>query len=247
MTSYHGGKQRSGKKIANIITQIQEDHIGYCEPFCGMLGVYRHVTTILGPDIQYKAGDINKSVIMMWNDAKSGWIPPSESTESHYNICRTTSEPSSEKGFVGHACSFGGQYFMGYKDKYLKSNTTEEKKKRLVVQSNRVCKIAEECSNVQFTNGDYDQFSNLKSFLIYCDPPYEGIKSRYSDEYGHKISFDHSKFWEWCRMMGKDNTVLVSGFSAPEDFTTIWSLEKARTAHGSHKSTGLEGVYHYTG
>ena len=51
MTSYHGGKQKIGKKIANIIYEesilIEEETgfkiKGYCEPFCGMLGVYQHI------------------------------------------------------------------------------------------------------------------------------------------------------------------------------------------------------------
>jgi hypothetical protein len=45
MTTYHGGKQRIGKKIAQIIVEESVDMSeeegwnikGYCEPFCGML------------------------------------------------------------------------------------------------------------------------------------------------------------------------------------------------------------------
>lgn len=51
MTAYHGGKQRLGKKLAEIIVDTSLDIVedenweikGYCEPFCGMLGVYRHI------------------------------------------------------------------------------------------------------------------------------------------------------------------------------------------------------------
>ena len=42
MTSYHGGKQRIGEKLAQVIVEesleISEDEVwtiqGYCEPFC---------------------------------------------------------------------------------------------------------------------------------------------------------------------------------------------------------------------
>jgi len=47
MTAYHGGKQKIGKILANVIydvsTEIEQDKKfvikGYCEPFSGMLGV----------------------------------------------------------------------------------------------------------------------------------------------------------------------------------------------------------------
>ena len=49
MTSYHGGKQRIGKVLAEIIYKtsiaLEDKDLkirGYCEPFCGMLGMYRH-------------------------------------------------------------------------------------------------------------------------------------------------------------------------------------------------------------
>lgn len=48
MTAYHGGKQRIGKEIATVIADMTQDVTikGYCEPFCGMLGVYQISSTI---------------------------------------------------------------------------------------------------------------------------------------------------------------------------------------------------------
>ena len=68
MTSYHGGKQKIGRKIAEKISESVVEYLpyikGYCEPFCGMLGVYRHIPIYL--DVKrYKAGDCNKSLILM--------------------------------------------------------------------------------------------------------------------------------------------------------------------------------------
>jgi hypothetical protein len=111
MTAYHGGKQRLGKTLAEIIVdtslEIAEDNRfelkGYCEPFCGMLGVYQHIPELFEPEgceplrsgcepegcepegceeegignrIKYLAGDGNGSVIMMWQAAQKGWKPP---------------------------------------------------------------------------------------------------------------------------------------------------------------------------
>jgi hypothetical protein len=51
MTAFHGGKQRIGRQLSEVIYKesidISEresfDINGYCEPFCGMLGVYQHL------------------------------------------------------------------------------------------------------------------------------------------------------------------------------------------------------------
>ena len=84
MTRYHGGKQRIGKEIANTIFDIStdiEDETeftirGYCEPFCGMLGVYQHIPELFDdddfPPLKYKAGDMNESVIKMWKAVQEG-------------------------------------------------------------------------------------------------------------------------------------------------------------------------------
>ena len=45
---YNGGKQRIGKRLSSIIAEesldIEDEYDftikGYCEPFCGMLGVF---------------------------------------------------------------------------------------------------------------------------------------------------------------------------------------------------------------
>lgn len=138
MTSYHGGKQFIGKKLAQIIYDVsmdiedEEDFEikGYCEPFCGMLGVYQHIPDLFKdhkPKLKYKAGDTNKSVILMWKEAQKGWKPPTKCSEEHYNELKYNGEDSAEKGFVGHQCAFGGYYFSGYALKYGKSiNSVKE-------------------------------------------------------------------------------------------------------------------------
>ena len=45
---YLGGKQRLGKYISPILQIIWEntDCYGYLEPFCGSLGVFKHMTSL---------------------------------------------------------------------------------------------------------------------------------------------------------------------------------------------------------
>jgi hypothetical protein len=90
MTCYHGGKQRIGKVIAEEIFSISRGIAddegfniqGYCEPFCGMLGVYKHIPRLFGyTDLKYKAGDANADVINMWKAAQKGWKPPHQVSE----------------------------------------------------------------------------------------------------------------------------------------------------------------------
>lgn len=51
--------------------------------------------------------------------------------------------------------------------------------------------------------------------MIYCDSPYQGTT-------GYKTgTFDHDKFFEWCReMKAKGNVVFVSEYDAP--FECVW-------------------------
>jgi site-specific DNA-adenine methylase len=238
MTSYHGGKQKIGKKIAEEIVKNVQDYLpyvkGYCEPFCGMLGVYRHIPTlfsILFQKCSYKAGDYNKSLIMMWQQAQKGWVPPTSCTERKYNELKDQTRASSEKGFIGHQYSFAGQYFKGYRGIY--GNKGEYKK-----ASENVSDIATELKDVVFSQGKYTQFSRLKNYIIYCDPPYtDNSKSYYFDEEHTRLSFDHIEFWEWCLKMSKNNIVFVSEYTCPKEFEKDKRIKKVY-----QKSVKLSGA-----
>ena len=225
MTSYHGGKQRIGLQIAEYIHYIysiipEEKMVGYCEPFAGMLGVYRHIPELFHGDIKtYLAGDTNESVIKMWTRAQNGWNPPTQTTEKEYNRLKNA-HPSALKGYIGHQYSFGGQFFMGYATKYGKTPDSSK-------ASSNVVDIARKLKQVKFKHGSYTQFSNLKNFIIYCDPPYENSSQRYTDVDG----FSSQDFWEWCRQMSRDNIIFVSSYDAPKDFIEVMS--------SSHKLTGI--------
>ena len=227
MTSYHGGKQKIGEKIAEeifkatmTVTQGQYP-AGYCEPFCGMLGVFRHIPFIFSEaTFNMKAGDYNKSLIMMWQKAQKGWIPPTTCTEKRYNELKEQTRASAEKGFIGHQYSFAGQYFKGYRGIY--GNKGEYKK-----ASENVREIAEELKDVVFSQGSYTQFSRLKNYVIYCDPPYtDNSKSYYFDEEHTRLTFDHVEFWKWCLKMAKNNIVFVSEYTCPKEFEKDKRIKK---------------------
>lgn len=233
MTSYHGGKQRIGLEIAeniHLVSTIIESNTkfkikGYCEPFCGMLGVYKHVPTLFYEHkMKYKAGDTNESVIKMWQSAQKGWKPPTSSTEEEYNRLKVA-KSSALKGFVGHQFSFGGQFFNGYAPKYGKTPDSTKASKSII-------DISKKLQDVTFNCGSYTQFSTLKGYIIYCDPPYENTISRYyKNDKDDMLSFDQEKFWDWCRRMSQYNIVFISSYDAPNDFIKIME--------SSHKLTGI--------
>lgn len=68
MTSYQGGKQRLGKKIYNIIKdierQVSDEPLPYLEPFVGYCGVMKHFASDEGRECY--ASDANPDIIAMW-------------------------------------------------------------------------------------------------------------------------------------------------------------------------------------
>lgn len=229
MTTYHGGKNRIGKEIADVIfdesVDIEEDYNfnikGYCEPFCGMLGVYRHIHDMFGDNIKYKAGDLNKSLILMWKSAQRGWKPPEKKiNKREFMDLKNSLKSSPKKGFVGHLQSFRSIYFGGY--------ATHITQQRIKKAAKDVREIAKKLGNVSFKQGDYTQFSNLKGYILYCDPPYENGEQRYKEETGKDFNFDSNKFWDWCRKMSENNIVFVSNYRAPSDFEKVWRKGKEK-------------------
>ena len=81
----------------------------------------------------------------------------------------------------------------------------------LIKQSNLI-------SSVEFICESYENLS-FNNCLIYCDPPYQGSTPYKTG------TFDHEKFFEWCREQAKNNIVFVSEYNAPDDFIEVWSGE----------------------
>jgi site-specific DNA-adenine methylase len=201
MAKYHGGKQKIGEEIAKTIAYVVEQSglqfKGYVEPFCGMLGVYQHIPDFLPQIKRFEAGDINPSVIKMWKSLQKGWTPPSLCSKKRFVELRGNGRSSAEKGFIGHACSYRGVYF----NMFFQSNLGP------VIE--RLKRVSLKLDNVNFTSGEYSQFSKLKGWVIYCDPPYF-IGSRYVTEEDIIRKFDYEKFYKWAEGMAKNNLVFIS-------------------------------------
>ncbi len=219
MTAYHGGKQKLGKRIAEMIVRVSRKNEknpikGYCEPFVGMCGVYRHIPGLCKDrEMEYKAGDSNTSLILMWQKAQTGWEPPIECTKEEFKTLKYDGDSTAEKGFLGHAYGFGGQYFGAYRLDHLAGNSADSARRR-------VQEIGEILEDVEFFEGDYRIFGDLENYILYCDPPYSRRSEYYTDQ-RKKVKFDNDSFWEWVREMSRKNIVFVSEYEAPADFVLL--------------------------
>lgn len=69
-----------------------------------------------------------------------------------------------------------------------------------------------------------------------CDPPYQGTT-------GYKTgTFDHDKFFDWCREQAKKNVVFVSEYNAPDDFECVWQGEIKTNFASTRKSATHNAV-----
>jgi len=235
MTSYHGGKSRIGDQISNILATFFNDYKlkGYCEPFCGMLGVYRHmpgkVEKITSDNVTFLAGDVNNSLILMWTCLQKGWLPPKKTSKNEFYSLKYDGTSSAKKGFLGHAASFSGQYFTTYSKKNAKL---------LLKTRERMRGLVGKIKKVQFCGGSYTQFNHLKNYLIYCDAPYTRSSWYYDEK--HKLrSFDHGRYLDWCKRMAKDNIVVISEYEQFPGTTILWS-NKVTTSYMGKSSTKKE-------
>lgn len=225
MAFYPGGKKRLGRELAEVITEISSAYNvkGYCEPFCGMLGVYRHIPESFREcginRVKFLAGDQNKYVIKLLEGVQNGWKPPSQQcTKKEYDRYKENNSSSLTSIFYGFACSCRGDFRSGYFDK---NNCS--------IQSEDMVEIGSMLQDVRFSAGSYDQFSNVKQFVLYLDPPYRDTKNNYYEKDQRNSHFDYDEFIEWVREMAKDNLIFISEYTKPcREAKLVWEHGKEK-------------------
>lgn len=234
MTTYHGGKKRIGSDVADVIISLynnlpqkKKSKINkYCEPFCGMLGVFSHILPNKEfENFTFEIGDTNGSVIKMWKKlAKNpNWSPPKECSKQMFEELKRNGQETPEKGFIGFVWAYRSKYFVSYFSNpglgRIEKNIKDVKNIGILLNKNK--------DSIKITKNDYKQFSNIKNAIIYCDPPYSSSNQYYNDDRTQLI-FNHSEFWDWVRRMSKYNIVIVSEFTAPDDFKEVWCKGKEK-------------------
>lgn len=229
MTLYAGGKKRIGKEISdtiyNISKKIETDEdftiLGYCEPFCGMMGVYQYIPDIFKnnkPKLRYQAGDRNPYLIKLWKGLQNGFKPPHKCTKKEYYNYKDNDNKSLKAIFLGFACAIRGVF----RSTYFSINN-------VCLQAEHAEEIALKVKNVELKVGEYNSFSNLKNYVIYCDPPYKDSVSPYSIGDVYNTKFDYDKFVDWCLKMSENNIVFISEYNKPcKECKLVWKKRKEK-------------------
>lgn len=236
---YLGGKHGIGKQIADFMSQKCPPNStkGYIEPFCGSLGVFKHMTN--KGYKKYIGSDIQPDLIELWKKIQTNDLRiPNNIDEEMYNKLKHAKSPNALKAIAGFGLSFGGKYFAGYAQKWAGNSG----RNFLDEFRNSIQKIKPtiQATNVHFYNKSYTDY-NPTDMLIYCDPPYKETQGYSTGD------FDHETFWETMRKWSKNNCVFISEESSPSDFAVVWKKQKRRTLDKENRFYSYEKLYMYKG
>lgn len=237
---YMGSKSKIAKEIVPIIQNyIESNNIKtYIEPFCGGCNVIDKIVCETR-----KGFDKQKYLIALLQNLNKLEELPNFITKEEYSLVRTCYNNSDSTysdwyiGAIGFLASYNGRFFDGgYAGIRIEKNGKErnyfdEAKRNLIKQSKNL-------KDIEFENLDFREIKDVKNSLIYCDPPYFGTK-----QYNVSRDFDYDYFWDWVREMSKNNIVLVSEQTGPNDFEVIWEQDVKRTLDYSKKLVVTEKLF----
>lgn len=211
-----GGKFRLAKHFAPILVEALAKHDGrFVEPFVGGF----NLLPALGDAVSSaKCYDIHSGLIVMYKAIQDGsFIPPENVSEDEYRKLKDAKDWSNPlTAFAAFGCAYGGREFEGYA-RGAKGRNYAKGSRNTVMRKKKFMK------NVNFQQRDYIDICIEKSSVVYCDPPYLGVKGYSSGK------FDHGRFYQWCEHMVADgHTVFVSEHNKPRSaWKVVW--EKNRT------------------
>ncbi|PCI53657.1 MAG: adenine methyltransferase [Alphaproteobacteria bacterium] len=228
-----GSKNRISKHILPIILENRKRGQWYVEPFVGGANL---IDKVGGNRI---GADFNEYLPALYSSLQSGWIPPTILTEHEYSHIKANKDQYSNAlvAFVGFACSYAAKWFGGYCRGF---DATGKPRDYIGEAYRNVMKQAGNLQGIKFVHSSYDELEIPENSIIYCDPPYENT-TKYKD------SFDHDKFWQWCRDMSlAGHDVFISEYNAPADFQCIWEKEIISSlTRDTGAKKGIERLFKY--
>lgn len=232
---YVGSKNRLSKQIAPIIQSYVDNPLcqGYIEPFVGGANMIDKI------ECDKKYGfDSHKYLIALFQQAqKDTSVFPNTISESLYKDVKDNSYKY-EDWFVGLVgfCSFGSKWFGGFRRSYNKDGSLKEETagviRNLIKQAPNLKGITFQCRDFRSLNID-----KIKSYVIYCDPPYRDT-TKYSTK-----DFPYEEFYDWCRKASQNNIVLISEYWMPDDFECIWEGKLKCTLAKNSRSVKVEKLF----
>lgn len=219
---YLGGKARIAKELSAFIAARHENRWLLVEPFMGGANMTEHLAPLFQHAI---CSDIVPDLALLYASLQSGWEPPAAVSEQEY-LALKHAPPSAIRAFAGFGCAFGGDFFHGY----AKDNRGDD----YCGAAKRACmRLKPAAHNVEFLSGDYALFPAVRDAVVYCDPPYAATSGYSTGE------FDHVRFWAVMRAWRAGGAhVYVSEYSAPSDWTCIWSKERRQGLRSAGETAG---------
>lgn len=212
--AYQGGKQKIGKRIYSTLLELEKRYtdiqLDYLEPFMGFCGVLKHFSS--NSNRTCYATDANPDIVEMWRAILNGWQPSGSFTREDYYRLKN-SQPSPERTLYGHTCAYGGNFFRGYLSNRDYASSA----------GRSINKIKDQIQNVNILDACSYEQHEPNNMLVYCDPPY--LNNKICNTYFS--NFDHDTFWSTMRVWSKNNLVVVSEYTAPDDFDCVWEMNRA--------------------
>jgi DNA adenine methylase len=207
---YMGSKRRIAKDINAIMQPYYDSYDYYVEPFVGGGNMIKAVTH------KNRTGyDINEYIIGYFNALKDGWLPPQSVTEEEYRHIRANKDnyPLGLVGFVGINCSFGGKWFDGY------ARNAEQDNYALRGYNHAIKHDIPNIQDINFIHSCYQNIEFKGKSIIYCDPPYKGMKQ-------YRNKFNHDDFYQWLiDKTEQGHKIFISEYNMPDQFECVLSKE----------------------
>lgn len=235
---YMGSKSRLSKYIVPII-QNEINTNGseyYLEPFVGGANIIDKI------QCKNKIGyDINKYLIALLKQAQIdiSVFPKTITEEEYYNVkYNKENYPDWYVGLVGFCATFSAKFFDGYaRDKKTERDIPNEGIRNIIKQ-------APNLKNIKFEVKNYLDINEISGYTIYADPPYfdkESVKYKYPGI----EKLNEENFWNWCRKFGKNNVILISNYSAPDDFKCVFEKQHRIFSKNTENPISIERLYKY--
>ena len=205
---YMGSKNRIAKEILPIMLKERGERT-WVEPFVGGANI---IDKVKGDRI---GSDNQQYVIALYKALQNGYVPPKEVSSDFFFEVENNKDkyPKELVGYLGTQLTFGCEWWGSFR----RDNTG--KRKYDIEAYNNITKQQPNLMGINFHCCDYRDLNIPPNSLIYCDPPYKGVRKYVGNE-----KFNSEIFWEWCRMKSKEgHIVYISEYEAPSDFKCVWS------------------------
>lgn len=234
---YMGSKARFSEEILPIILKNRTEEQYYVEPFCGGCNV---IDKVGGNRI---ANDGNPYLISMWKSLVNGWVPPTNIDREFYSNVRecynkqSGAYPSYLIGWVGFVGSYNGRFFDGGYSGHSVAGKGGDTRDYIGRAINSILGQVSSLRGATFVSTNYKGLVLPPRSVIYCDPPYEGVKK-------YNYSINHNEFWDWCRLKtGEGHRVFISEYNAPKDFICVWEKAVKTSINPSATKRAVEKLF----